>query len=176
MLSDFQKKKIGMWFDYQDMNHDGILNGDDYAQFANNMIRARRMDLVSPEAERLRKLFNGYWHALSQMGDSKRVTREQFMAGHDMMLGDAATYDATIDALTDSLVDVLDLDHDGKCTIDEVSSFYIPLGIPDVKSKIEQVDMNHDGYISRQEFRQLVREFYGDDPNAPGSRLLGEMN
>lgn len=177
MLSDFQKKKIGMWFQFQDANGDGLLKQEDYEQFADQLIAQRGTALESPEGQHLRSIFMGYWQAIRQMGgDTNQVTRDQFMAGHDFMLGNPATYDATIDALTDSLVDVLDTDKDGNCTLDEVSSFYLPLGVPDIRQKIEQVDMNHDGYISRMEFRQLVREFYGDDPAAPGSRLLGEIN
>lgn len=176
MLSDFQKKKIEMWFQYQDTNSDGMLKQEDYEQFADKLIGLRGMMPDSADAAHWRSMFQSYWQAIRQMGSGDQVTREQFMAGHDFMLGNPATYDATIDALTDSLVDMLDEDKDGNCTVDEVTTFYMPLGVPDIKQKIEQVDLNHDGFISRMEFRQLVREFYGDDPAAPGSRLLGDMN
>lgn len=176
MLSDFQKKKIGTWFDLQDQNQDGLLKQEDFDNFAQIFNSGRGLSADSTEGQYIQGLFLGYWQMLRQMGSNDQVTREQFMVGHEAMLGNPSTYDATIDAMTDTIATVLDADHDGNCTVDEVASFYMPLGLPNTRENIANLDLNHDGLISRDEFRKFVREFYGDDPNAPGSRLLGELN
>ena len=38
-----------------------------------------------------------------------------------------------------------------------------------------RMDTNHDGFISLDEYSARVREFYGNDPAAPGNWLLGPI-
>ncbi len=37
------------------------------------------------------------------------------------------------------------------------------------------LDTDHDGYLTHEEYTQRVREFYEDDPQAPGNWILGRF-
>ena len=81
-------------------------------------------------------------------------------------------------ALYEAIIQAMDSDSDGKISFDEYQKLLVgflghqPGG--DEKSAFQRADGDGDGSLTLDEARQFVTEFVlSNDPDAPGSRLLG---
>ena len=74
-------------------------------------------------------------------------------------------------------MNIVDTDGDDRMSADEYARWGRSLmGGPESESRANhrRIDTHRDGYITRQELLESVREFYfDDDPSSPLARLLG---
>ena len=81
-------------------------------------------------------------------------------------------------ALCEHLFAGMDADGDGQITAAENRGWFEVFGldVAGAPAVFAACDLNGDGFISRDEWLQLVEQFfYSDDPKAPGNTLFGVL-
>jgi Ca2+-binding EF-hand superfamily protein len=177
MLTQLQQRKLGKMFDLYDANHDGMIEEADYARVAEGFARGTGVQPGSPEEAHLRATYLGYWNRLQQEADADRdgrVARDEFVASYERMLD----MRGAIMGIAQTILQLTDRDADGKIGLAEFSANMqaYELSEQDAAEAFRHLDRNGDGFITTDELLQDVDEFfYGDDPAAPGSWLVGPL-
>jgi juvenile hormone diol kinase len=180
MLSDALRDRfitvLGVW----DADRDGAIEESDYAVAAGRIAGLSGLKPGSAEYEQLHdQLVNGGWQLMRQFdsdGDGQ-VTIEEALEGFDMLYADQPRYREVIIEPAYSSFDLIDTDHDGRITAEEHRAYLIALSVDvaTAETAFEHLDINGDGFLSREEFVQLMDEFYtSDDPDAAGGWFYGK--
>lgn len=121
----------------------------------------------------------GRWERLRSIADGDRdgsVDLDEWLAYWQLTLADDARYEHEVEALTDRLFTVFDLDEDDQIGPSEFSDFYgvFGLAVSLAQTVFVELDTNGDGVITRSELLEISRQFYrGDDVEAAGNVLFG---
>ena len=179
MLSDLQERKLTRYFQVYDIDDDGQIAPSDFERVIENVRILRGASESSPAGNGLRSAFMSLWTALRDFADSDRdggVDLDEWLAYWQVALEDDARYEAEVEAITDHLFAVFDIDEDGEIGSDEFVDFYGVFGLESslARSVFVELDANSDGIISREELLEIGRQFYrSDDPGSPGNMLFG---
>ncbi len=126
-----------------------------------------------------------YWDALTSVADTDsdgRVSRPEFDKwAHGMVafLQNAAVTEDPwpLDGWIDNLIAVMDADGDGLITVDEYRDWLDVLHLSDgmdVDAVFASFDTNSDGYLSRDEFAALSKDYWTNfDASIPAHAWLG---
>jgi Ca2+-binding EF-hand superfamily protein len=182
MLSHFQRRKLNHLFDMYDADRNGFLEQSDYEQMAKNHAEISGFALDSPQLAHVHALNTELWNSVRQFSsdrDRKHVTREEFVAAYEPLLGDRATFVARIGDLADAIIALGDRDGDGRLSWkeygDNLRAFDMRLTEAEGIDIARRLDMDGDGHLTRAEISKLLEEFfYSDDPAALGNELLGK--
>jgi Ca2+-binding EF-hand superfamily protein len=173
MLSAVRERKMTRMFQVYDVNRDGKLQADDFAAVGNSIAEQRGYPPGSAPQRALSAKYSDFWGRLSgQNGGKSSMSLAEFLAIMDAQLASRATFEATVDDLGGAAFQVLDIDRDGKITIDEYRAFLIAHKIDPklADAAFPKLDANGDGHLSEPEVLAIVKEFfYSDDAAAPGN-------
>ena len=175
MMTEFQQRKLINMFNLYDSDQDGYLEAFDFELPAQRILA--RLGHTSAAAESA-KWWPAFWQGIAHLADDQgRVTQAAWLAYLDGLWNDPATFEATIQAGASFYVAAVDHDGDGKLNATEYSHLLHALGMDDgaIDEVFPLLDADHDGYLTREETATRVREFYGDDHDAPGNWLLGKF-
>jgi Ca2+-binding EF-hand superfamily protein len=182
MLSDVLRARLIDMLTLWDADRDGAIEESDYEIAAGRMVGLSGLQPGSPEYAQLhRQLVEGGWQLLRQFdGDSDgRVTLEEALAGFDGLHADSQRFHKVIIEPSYSFFDLIDADHDGRITAAEHHAFLVAMTVDPARAAaaFPHLDADGDGFLSREEYVQLMEEFYtSDDPDSPGSWLLGKAD
>jgi Ca2+-binding EF-hand superfamily protein len=104
------------------------------------------------------------------------IDLDEWLAYWQLALEDDARYEEEVQAITDRLFTVFDLDEDDAIGPNEFADFYgvFGLAVSLAQTVFTELDTNGDGVITRAELLEVSREFYrGDDVEAAGNMLFG---
>ncbi len=173
MMTEFQIRKMDVLFDAYDGNKDGYLEATDFDRPAERF--DARMGTTGP-GERPSAWWRGFWQGMTPLADSDgRVSRAAWLAYLDGVWSDPATFDQLIQGGVSLYIAVVDTNGDGMLSLDEYRHLFYALSLDEgmVDDIFPRLDADGDGYLSREELAQRVREFYDNDPDAPGNWLMG---
>jgi Ca2+-binding EF-hand superfamily protein len=180
MLSNALRDRLITVLRLWDADRDGAIEESDYAVAAGGMAGLSGFKSGSAEYEQLhRQLVDGGWQLLRQFdsnGDG-RVTIEEALEGFDGLHADQQRYREVIIEPSYSSFDLIDTNHDGRITAEEYRAFLVALSVDEATAEtaFEHLDLDGDGFLSREEFVQLTDEFYtSDDPDVAGGWLYGK--
>jgi juvenile hormone diol kinase len=180
MLSDALRDRFITVLRFWDADRDGAIEESDYEVAAGRIAGLGGLKPNSTEYEQLHsQLVNGGWQLMRQFdsnGDG-RVTVEEALKGFDALHADPQRYREVIVEPAYSSFDLIDTDHDGRITAEEHRAYLIALSVDEATAEtaFEHLDLNGDGFLSREEFVQLIDEFYtSDDPDVAGGWFYGK--
>lgn len=173
MASDLQRKKTSLVFTAMDVDGDGFLERDDFDALTDRWLGIRG----EVGEERLRTTMMGWWQALrthSDGDDDRRITLDEVLALVDT-LDDIRE---VVVETAESMFEAVDEDGDGRVSAPEYARMIhawtgdeSPTG-----AAFARLDLDGDGSISKAEFIHHWVEFWvGDDADAPGTHLFGEV-
>ena len=101
---------------------------------------------------------------------------DEWLAYWQLALEDDARYEREVEALTDRLFSVFDLDEDDGIGKQEFADFYGIFGLPVhlAETVFAELDGDDDGRMTRDELRAAARSFFrSDDIEESGNLLFG---
>lgn len=178
MLSDLQTKKLTRYFQVYDIDDDGRIAVADFERIIEN-VRVLHGDPRGTGAfSALRDSYMSFWDKIKDSdGDGDGgVDLDEWLAYWQLALEDDARYEAEVDAITQRILHVFDLDDDDQIGPREFADFYGVFGLAVSLSEtvFASLDSNGDGVLTRSELHALGRDFFGgDDIEATGNYLFG---
>jgi Ca2+-binding EF-hand superfamily protein len=173
VASDLQRKKTSIVFAAMDVNGDGFLERADFEALTNRWVDIRGVDAQ----ERLRDIMMGWWDALRSASDQDRddkVTVDEVLS----VVSNLGTMLDLVVATAESMFEAVDEDGDGAVSAPEYARMIRAWTGNDTPTDgvFARLDLDGDGTISKQEFVSHWVEFWaGDDADAPGSHVFGEV-
>lgn len=180
MLTELQKRKLTVLFHHHDMDNDGYLARDDYAEYARRVCEALGFAPGSAEYDAVHTQTLAAWdtdvlRAFDRDGDN-RVSLEEHLEAYDVSINDPVLHNQLLTEYANSLLKLWDRDGDGRLSSADYMALLGCYGVPEeaAREAFEHLDSDGDGYLSTEECLQAIEEFhFSDDPDAPGNWLLG---
>jgi Ca2+-binding EF-hand superfamily protein len=185
MSTDILRERYGRLFNAYDANRDGYIAGEDMSAYAHKLAATRGYAPDAPAMKDLLDELESEWQMVATAADTDhdgRVNRDEFVGFAEAMratLQYAVNANAPwpLDPWVNRLHKVLDSDGDGRITLEEYRECMTAVGIAgemDVEGAFNGFDKSEDGYLSRDEFAEVSRQFWLDaNPDTPGHRLVG---
>ena len=178
MLSELQKRKLTALFHHHDRNGDGFLTKADYAGFAERVCKLWKYAFGSPEYKALYAQNVAVWDYVQAVADKDkdgRVSLDEFLASYDNTIHDKTMFDRMVVQYGTTIIQLGDLDRDGKMSAAEWIAFLGCYGLPEkgAQEAFGHMDVDGTGYLTNEQMVQLYTEFLGDDPDAPGNWVVG---
>ena len=184
-MTEVQKERFERLFNAYDCDRDGFLTLDNFTDHVYKLAVLRGQSLDSEAVQALVADLTAWWNQLAAAADTNgdgQVSREEFFTwATDLaaMLTQASEAGGPwpLDPWFDKLYGMIDADGDGRITLDEYEEWCKALGIHgemDAEGAFLGFDKDLDGYLSREEFARVSRQFWvSPSPNTPGHRWLG---
>ncbi|MBY8849914.1 EF-hand domain-containing protein [Saccharothrix longispora] len=173
MASDLQREKTSIVFAAMDVNGDGYLERADFEALTDRWVHLR--DGYQPE--RLREIMMGWWealHAASDQDSDEKVSHDEVLR----MVDNLGTALDLVVATAESMFEAVDEDGDGAVSAPEYGRMIHAWTGDETPTDgvFALLDLDGDGTISKSEFvRHWVEFWAGDDPEAPGTHVFGEV-
>ncbi|ROP41172.1 EF-hand domain-containing protein [Saccharothrix texasensis] len=174
MASDLQRKKTSIVFTAMDSNGDGFLERADFEALTDRWVRIRG---GNGEDDRLRQIMMGWWETLQVASDhdhDNRVDMDEVLS----VVSDLGTMLDLVVATAESMFEAVDEDGDGQVSAPEYGRMIHAWTGDDspTDAVFARLDLDGDGVISKSEFvRHWVEFWAGDDADAPGTHVFGEI-
>ncbi|MFE2287619.1 EF-hand domain-containing protein [Streptomyces sp. NPDC059443] len=184
MTTDLLDRKLDRAFAHMDVNGDQVIDEHDIIGLGSRLLSALGEPATSPKATQVMGGLVDFWQELFTELDVDRdgkVTPQEYKQGMTRLYqGGGAAYDRSFRPMVQAMLLVVDTDGDGRISTEEFHkaqlAFDTKLNREDADVLFARIDTNHDGFLSVDELLDAVREYYtGDDEDAPGNLLFGEL-
>ncbi|MDA0269196.1 MAG: calcium-binding protein [Cyanobacteria bacterium] len=179
MLTELQNRKLLKLFCMYDGDRDGFLVCQDFEKIASKLATIKNLGSRSPKFMMLRERMVKAWKNLLKQADAsgdKKISLEEWLAYHDEVLSDRATYTAEVQAVMELIFDMFDTDGNGTICAQEWAELFQVYNIHPAyaPSTFKQLDANQDGCLSKDEVLALIDEFFcGDNAGAIANAMFG---
>lgn len=179
MLTELQTRKLLKLFCMYDGDHNEYLVKKDFEKIAVKVAEIKNIGARSPKVVALKERFLQMWKSLSSKADAsgdKKICLSEWLAYYDDVLNDQATYLKEVQSLMKLIFEVFDENGDGQlCQAEWGQLFQVynvhPAYAP---AAFQQLDMNGNGFLSRDEILILIDDFFcGDDENSAANSMFG---
>lgn len=180
-LTPFQKRKLSRMFDVLDVDGDGSVGRIDFTRRVEALARLRGWAPDGPEFARSLRFAHEEWDNLREGADADydtRITRDEFLRHAEIFLDDRDAIRAWARGDVQLLFDAMDIDADGKLTLDEYRTWLQACGVDASAADafFAHADLDEDGRISRAEMAHAFEEFLiSENPGAGGNFLFGPV-
>ena len=183
-ISTFLERKLARRFRTYDTDGDGFIERADFVAAATRLGDEFGHGPGSPVRQRLDELCMGLWEHLSTVTDTNgdgRIGPAEYKAAFAAGLLETPTsFDAGYRPFLDVIMQIADVDGDGKLVADEHvrwTGSLMSLPENDARDVFRRLDQDADGFITTDDLLEAIREYYfNDDPDSTGSWLLGPLD
>jgi Ca2+-binding EF-hand superfamily protein len=180
-VPDLLTAKIVHGFDHLDLNGDGELDERDHVLMGQRVAAAMGHPAGSPEEQRIVEAYLRIWrdlHLPHIPDGGTSITRDQFLTSTRSLADDPTAAAATVGALADAFLEIADTDDNNQVGPAEFLVFqrghFRGFTEAEAAEAFTHLDVDGDGWLSAQEFRQAIIEFWSSDsPDAPGNWWMG---
>lgn len=181
MLTELQEKKQRHYFKLLDYDHNGFIEKTDFQAIAENLCVIQGIDTDTIAFRQIEEASEKLWMDIKEYIDINRddkcsIQEWLLFADEQIVNCDEGWYDNYINSVVTGLFSLFDANHDGLISDMEYLDIFISFRI-EVRYAakcFKRLDLNNDGYISKEELAKAVKEFLrSDDPDADGNWLFG---
>jgi len=179
MLSELKKRKFMKLFSMYDACNTGVLKFSDFEQIVKNLAALRGWRPNSAQYNAILSKYMREWTHLQDEAtprDLRQVHLKEWLDYHEALLAKTEKYKEAIEVRTASILDVFDINGDGKLSKDEWRDFFKVYNIPVVYADevFARLDTNQDDFLSKEEILARLYDFYySDDLDAVGNYMFG---
>lgn len=179
MLTELQTRKLLKLFCMYDGDRNEYLVKKDFEKIAVKVADVKNIGSRSPKILALKERFLQMWKSLSSQADAsgdKKICLSEWLAYYDDVLKDQKKYLKEVQSLMRLIFEVFDDNGDGQlCQAEWKQLFQVfnvhPAYAPNA---FQQLDMNGDGFLSRDEMLILIDDFFcGDQVNSVANSMFG---
>ncbi|GGV17779.1 hypothetical protein GCM10010275_69300 [Streptomyces litmocidini] len=161
MVTQTERDRFQAMFKKVDSDGDGVIEQVDIDQMVQGALAKTTAPVGCPEWRRVTDLGNKLWHMLQQGADTNgdsRVTAREFVAAYrrpDFRDEVAIPFEL-------AFLEMAGSDNDGKISLGEWLTWQEAKGLPLMESleEFQQIDIDSDGYLTREECVQHVKQSY----------------
>ncbi|MDI1481966.1 hypothetical protein [Polyangium sp. y55x31] len=182
-MTEFLERRLARRFRAHDHDLNGFLQRSDFEISAVRMAEEFGHGPESAARQRLVEISLGLWEHLRKVADfdaDDRISLAEYKAAFAAgMLETPESFDQSYVPYINAVMDVVDLDRDGKLTVsDEVRWMGSLMRVPEdiVRAAFHRIDKDNDGFITVSDLVETIRGYYFDEsPDSPGHWLLGPL-
>lgn len=181
MLSELQKKKITKFFHMYDVNGDGIINKADFQKIIDNMSHIKGYKQGSSAYEAFANKYFSLWNELEKLADKNsngEISKDEFLQYNENLIIHKDSFNSVWGELGNYAFQIADSDGDEQITVEEYRDLLTAhnMNPSEAETIFSKLDLNGDGYISKQEFLQIVYDYFtSNEPEAPANWMLGSL-
>ncbi|MCX5198303.1 EF-hand domain-containing protein [Streptomyces sp. NBC_00249] len=184
MTNDLLDRKLERAFTHLDADSNGVIDEQDMIALGSRLLSALSEPADSPKATEVFRGLTDFWVDLFNelgVGTDQKLTPQQYRDGMTRLYKDGGpAYDKSFRPMMKAMLTVADTNGDGQISPEEFhraqTAFDTKLEPEAAEALFARIDKNHDGYLTVDELLAAVREYYtGDDEDAPGNLLFGEL-
>jgi Ca2+-binding EF-hand superfamily protein len=177
-LDPIQRRKVTLFFRVLDANENGFVERADFERVADQLVMRHQMDPASEDYTRVKNTFTRVYDSIREMTDldqDNRVSLNEWWTYFEQVLYDENQFAELIAPMARNIFTLLDHDDDGKIGLVEFRHFGEVYRIEaDIDALFAKLDMNGNGYITRDEFGHIATDFFlNRDIDVPGNYLFG---
>ncbi|WP_168200888.1 EF-hand domain-containing protein [Allokutzneria sp. NRRL B-24872] len=176
------ERKYARRFAMFDVDGNGHLEPEDFAQLADRLIAGLGADPDSAKAQRVRAGYQDLCSALVGEIDTDgdgRISQPEFLTGMARVAGDREGFARMIAPLARTNLDLCDTDGDGQLDRQEFArllGLFNAAAMDDAGLIFDRLDTDGGGTLSVAEILDALCDFYlSTDPASPGNLLFGEI-
>ncbi len=183
MLTSFQTAKLTYLFNLLDLNGNGILQVNDFAELADNVREKLNYEEGEKEHQAIVRKSVKFFHKLlrdipNPGYQSINIDGWLTFFGEEVAsFEDEDTVDEWVDLLLAFVFGMFDENHDGYISLAEYQDLFEIFGKDEAFSKaaFDRIDVNKDGKLSRYELIPAVETFLTSDiPDENGNWVFGD--
>lgn len=179
MLSALQNKKLKLFFQMLDVNHDGFVGAKDFEIISQNFAKLYDWDIDSSEFDDIQDQFVSLWDGFFALADRDRdnkTSQDEFLENFDRQFESHHGFEAPLfNRFIHTIFDILNVSGTGTITKEEYVRFCLA---HDLQAEIAEVGFQklvraNKDKISKPEFLRDAREFFCSNvPEAAGNWLF----
>lgn len=183
-ITEFQARKFHALFDQLDDNKNGVLGFDDFAGHAHQIKATKSWGDDHPDFTRLMEAKAAFWKELHKRASTKgsdEISRDEWTSFWSHIAAEVKQTGVVppwVTRIHFVLLTSLDLDGDGKVSLDEYSLYLKSIGSDaDPRAAFQRFDANGNGTLELEELEDIFSQWIlSQDPNDPGNYfLLGRL-
>lgn len=181
MLSELRTRKFTALFACFDFDGNGILERNDYEQFAQNLGRAYELASGTTRYASMHAETMALWDFVQSIADKdndQRISCDEFIAAYAEMTNHDETFHQLLGGYAAYVIRIGDRDGDGKLSEDEYATILWCYGIGDepARAAFRYLTAQRGGALSTADMERVFAEFFrSDDPDAPGNWMIGPL-
>ncbi|MGD1858324.1 MAG: EF-hand domain-containing protein [Leptolyngbyaceae cyanobacterium] len=179
MLTELQTRKLLKLFCMYDGDHNEYLVQKDFEKIATKIATVKNLGSRSPKVLVLKERFLQVWRSLMSKADAsgdRKICLNEWLAYYDDILNDKDKYLKEVQSLMKLIFEVFDDNNDGQLSQAEWAQLFQAYSVHPAyaPAAFQQLDMNEDGSLSRDEILIFIDDFFcGDDLDSVANSMFG---